>query len=110
MFPTDGSSNGNPPERCPRPQDSTLVNIKEEIKEEDDEDGVMEESESLKEHKDLYQDTMVESSSYRNPPERCPRPLYSRDSTQEGHTIPHHHQVDEEQSLIVSLGSVHYLH
>ncbi|XP_077346191.1 uncharacterized protein LOC143989797 isoform X1 [Lithobates pipiens] len=104
----DGSSNGNPPERCPRPlysRDSTQgghtiphhhqsgnlrdskVEVKEEIKEEDDEDGVMEES--LKEHKDLYQDTMVESSSYRNPPERCPRPLYSRDSTQEGHTIPH---------------------
>ncbi|XP_077341386.1 uncharacterized protein LOC143986851 [Lithobates pipiens] len=107
----DGSSNGNPPERCPRPlysRDSTQeghtiphhhqsgnlrdskVDIKEEIKEEDDEDGIMEES--LKEHKDLYQDTMVESSSYRNPPERCPRPLYSQDSTQEGHTIPHHHQ------------------
>ncbi|PIO24299.1 hypothetical protein AB205_0200900, partial [Aquarana catesbeiana] len=109
----DGSSNGNPPERCPRPlysRDSTQeghtiphhhqsgnlrdskVEVKEEIKEEDDEDGVMEESEFPKEHKDLYQDTMVESSSYRNPPERCPRPLYSRDSTQEGHTIPHHHQ------------------
>ncbi|XP_077345671.1 uncharacterized protein LOC143989421 isoform X3 [Lithobates pipiens] len=109
----DGSSNGNPPERCPRPLyswDSTQeghtiphhhqsgnlrdskVDIKEEIKEEDDKDGVMEESESPKEHKDLYQDTMVESSNYRNPPERCPRPLYSRDSTQEGHTIPHHHQ------------------
>ncbi|XP_077341418.1 uncharacterized protein LOC143986888 [Lithobates pipiens] len=109
----DGSSNGNPPERCPRPlcsRDSTQeghtiphhhqsgnlrdskVEIKEEIKEEDDEDGVMEESEFLKEHKDLYQDTMVESSSHRNPPERCPRPLYSRDSTQEDHTIPHHHQ------------------
>ncbi|XP_077345969.1 uncharacterized protein LOC143989620 isoform X4 [Lithobates pipiens] len=109
----DGSSNGNPPERCPRPlysRDSTQeghtiphhhqsgnlrdpkVEVKEEIKEEGDEDGVMEESESLKEHKDLYQDTMVESSSYRNPPERCPRPLYSRDSTQEDHTIPHHHQ------------------
>ncbi|XP_077322092.1 uncharacterized protein LOC143955848 isoform X2 [Lithobates pipiens] len=94
----------NPPERCPRPlysRDSTQeghtiphhhqsgnlrdpkVEIKEEIKEEDDEDGVMEE-----EHKDLYQDTMEESSRYRNPPERCPRPLYSRDSTQEGHTIP----------------------
>ncbi|XP_073467829.1 uncharacterized protein [Aquarana catesbeiana] len=106
----DGSSNGNPPERCPRPlysrdstqEDHTIphhhqsgnlrdskVEVKEEIKEEDDEDGVMEESEFLKEHKDLYQDTMVESSSYRNPPERCPRPLYSRDSTQEGHTIPH---------------------
>ncbi|XP_073467891.1 uncharacterized protein [Aquarana catesbeiana] len=107
----DGSSNGNPPERCPRPlysRDSTQeghtiphhhqsgnlrdskVEVKEEIKEEDDEDGVMEEF--LKEHKDLYQDIMVETSNYRNPPERCPRPLYSRDSTQEDHTIPHHHQ------------------
>ncbi|XP_073468194.1 uncharacterized protein [Aquarana catesbeiana] len=107
----DGSSNGNPPERCPHPlysrdstqEDHTIpqhhqsgnlreskIDVKEEIKEEDDEDGVMEEF--LKEHKDLYQDTMVESSSYRNPPERCPRPLYSRDSTQEGLTIPHHHQ------------------
>ncbi|XP_077322075.1 uncharacterized protein LOC143955831 [Lithobates pipiens] len=107
----DGSSNGNPPERCPRPplysRDSTQeghtiphhhqsgnlrdpkVEVKEEIKEED---GVTEESGFPKEHKDVYQDNMVESSSYRNPPERCPRPLYSRDSTQEGHTIPHHHQ------------------
>ncbi|XP_077345870.1 uncharacterized protein LOC143989565 [Lithobates pipiens] len=109
----DGSSNGNPPERCPRPlysRDSTQeghtiphhhqngnlrdskVEVKEEIKEEDDEDGVTKESDSLKEHKDLYQDTMVESSSYRNPPERCPHPLYSQDSTQEDHTIPQHHQ------------------
>ncbi|XP_073467439.1 uncharacterized protein [Aquarana catesbeiana] len=105
----DGSSNGNPPERCPHPlysrdstqeghtiphhhQNGNLRDSKVEVKEEDDEDKVMEESEFLKEHKDLYQDTMVESSSYRNPPERCPRPLYSRDSTQEGHTIPHHHQ------------------
>ncbi|PIO02074.1 hypothetical protein AB205_0145190, partial [Aquarana catesbeiana] len=68
------------------------VEVNEEIKEEDDEDGVMEESEFPKGHKDLYQDTMVESSIYRNPPERCPRPLYSRDSTQDDHTIPHHHQ------------------
>ncbi|XP_077321642.1 uncharacterized protein LOC143955475 [Lithobates pipiens] len=102
----DGSSNGNPPERCPRSlysRDSTQedltiphhhqsgnlrdpkVEVKEEIKEEeDDEDGVMDESMNLI---DLYQDTMVESSSYRNPPERCPRPLYSRDSPQEDHTI-----------------------
>ncbi|PIO09554.1 hypothetical protein AB205_0143250, partial [Aquarana catesbeiana] len=106
----EGSSNGNPPERCPRPlysrdstqEDHTIphhhqsgnlrdskVEVKEEIKEEDDEDGVMKESDSLKGHKDLYQDTMVESSSYRNPPKRCPRPLYSRDSSQEDHTIPH---------------------
>ncbi|PIO09553.1 hypothetical protein AB205_0143250, partial [Aquarana catesbeiana] len=90
----------NPPERCPRPlyswdstqEDHTIPHhhqVKEEIKEEDDEDGVMKESDSLKGHKDLYQDTMVESSSYRNPPKRCPRPLYSRDSSQEDHTIPH---------------------
>ncbi|XP_073467858.1 uncharacterized protein [Aquarana catesbeiana] len=91
----DGSSNGNPPERCPHPlysRDSTQeghtiphhhqignlrdskVEVKEEIKEEDDKDGVMEESEFLKEHKDLYQDTMVETS------------------TQEDHTIPHYYK------------------
>ncbi|CAI9543402.1 unnamed protein product [Staurois parvus] len=35
------------------------------------------------------------SDNYWNPPERCPRPLYSRDSTQEGHTIPHHHQGED---------------
>ncbi|PIO33992.1 hypothetical protein AB205_0101680, partial [Aquarana catesbeiana] len=70
------------------------VEVKEEIKV-DVEDGVMEKSESLKENKDLYQDTMVESSSYRNPPERCPHPLYSRDFTQEVHTIPHHYK-DED--------------
>ncbi|XP_077321867.1 uncharacterized protein LOC143955640 isoform X1 [Lithobates pipiens] len=115
----DGSSNGNPPERCPRPlysrdptqEDHTIphhhqsgnlrdpkVEVKEEIKEEDDEDGVMEQ-----EHKDLYQDTMVETFNYRNPPERCPSPLYSRDSTQEGHTIPHHHQSGnlEDYNIVV---------
>ncbi|XP_073467295.1 uncharacterized protein [Aquarana catesbeiana] len=112
----DGSSNGNPPERCPRPlyslvstqEDHTIphhhqsgnmrdfkVEVKEEIKEEEDEDGVMEKSESLKVHEHLYPDTMVETSSYINPPERCPRPLYSRDSTKEGHTIPHHHQGED---------------
>ncbi|PIO25582.1 hypothetical protein AB205_0131060, partial [Aquarana catesbeiana] len=112
VFPTDGSSNGNPPERCPHPlysRDSTQeghtiphhhqsgnlrdskVEVKEEIKEEDDEDGVMEESEYLKEHTDLSQDTMVESYNYRTPSERCPRPLYSRDSTQENHNYAHHH-------------------
>ncbi|XP_077341439.1 uncharacterized protein LOC143986905 [Lithobates pipiens] len=99
----DGSSNGNPPERCPRPlysRDSTQdghtiphhhqsgnlgddnIDVKEEYKEEDEEYGVMEEfSEG---HKDV-----MEPPNTRNPPERCPRPLYSRDSTQEDHTIPH---------------------
>ncbi|XP_073467806.1 uncharacterized protein [Aquarana catesbeiana] len=115
----DGSSNGNPPGRCPRPlysrdstqEDHTIphhhqsgdlrdskvevkgvvksgnlgddnIDVKEEYKEEDEEYGVMEEfSEG---HKD-----MMEPPNTRNPPERCPRPLYSRDSTQEDHTIPH---------------------
>ncbi|CAI9537818.1 unnamed protein product, partial [Staurois parvus] len=102
----DGSSHGNPPERCPRPlysRDSTQeghtiphhhqsgilgdenIDVKEEYKEEDEEYGVMEEfSEG---HKD-----MMEPPNTRNPPERCPHPLYSWDSTQEGHTIPHHYK------------------
>ncbi|PIO25961.1 hypothetical protein AB205_0211910, partial [Aquarana catesbeiana] len=55
------------------------IDVKEECKEED---GAMEEfSEG---HKD-----MMEPPNTRNPPERCPHPLYSWDSTQEGHTIPH---------------------
>ncbi|PIO11366.1 hypothetical protein AB205_0034540, partial [Aquarana catesbeiana] len=58
------------------------IDVKNEYKEEDEEYGVMEEfSEG---HKD-----MMEPPNIRNPPERCPRPLYSRDSTQEDHTIPH---------------------
>ncbi|PIO25164.1 hypothetical protein AB205_0011780, partial [Aquarana catesbeiana] len=108
-----GSSNGNPPERCPRPlysRDSTQeghtiphhhqsgnlgddnIVVKEEYKEEDEEYEVMEEfSEG---HNSQYKDTLLELSNNRNPPERCPRPLYSWDSTQEGHTIPHHHQCE----------------
>ncbi|XP_018429294.1 PREDICTED: oocyte zinc finger protein XlCOF8.4-like, partial [Nanorana parkeri] len=73
--------------------------MKEEYKEEDEEYGVMKElSEG---HKDLYKNIMEESSSYRNPPERCPRPLYSRDSTQEDHAIPHHDQGEDLMKMKV---------
>ncbi|PIO13051.1 hypothetical protein AB205_0003910, partial [Aquarana catesbeiana] len=40
-------------------------------------------------------------SSNGNPPERCPRLLYSRDSIQEDHTIPHHHQGEELKDIKV---------
>ncbi|PIO24409.1 hypothetical protein AB205_0194420, partial [Aquarana catesbeiana] len=44
--------------------------------------------EYLEGHMDLSKDvTPPDGSSNGNPPERCPRPLYSRDSTQEDHTI-----------------------
>ncbi|XP_073450737.1 uncharacterized protein [Aquarana catesbeiana] len=48
---------------------------------------------------DLYKDIIVEPLSYKNPPERCPRHFYSWDSTQEGHTIPHHHQCEEDMDI-----------
>ncbi|CAI9532332.1 unnamed protein product, partial [Staurois parvus] len=41
-----------------------------------------------------------DGSSNGNPPERCPHPLYSRDSTQEHQEIP---QEDEEENCILSI-------
>ncbi|PIO27708.1 hypothetical protein AB205_0185130, partial [Aquarana catesbeiana] len=76
------------------------VIVKEEIDDEVDENDVTEVfSEGCKDlDKDVMMDnqpplTSPDGSSNGNPPERCPRPLYSRDSTLEDHTIPHHPQV-----------------
>ncbi|XP_077322676.1 uncharacterized protein LOC143956335 [Lithobates pipiens] len=65
-------------------------------KEENGEVGVME---TFSGNKDPLKDIVMEPFSDTIPPERCPRPLYSRDSTQEDHTIPHHHQGEEQINI-----------
>ncbi|KAM5138925.1 uncharacterized protein ACMZJ9_016385 isoform 3-T3 [Mantella aurantiaca] len=103
----DGSSNRNPPERCPRPlysRDSTQEH--QEIPQEDQVDGSNNRNtpercprplyswDSTQEHQEILQEDQDDGSSNRNPPERCPRPLYSRDSKQEHQEIPQEDQVD----------------
>ncbi|XP_075034534.1 uncharacterized protein LOC142095488 [Mixophyes fleayi] len=102
---TDGSSNLNTPERCPRPlysldcsdnhiitqdyQGDNLADIKaEDIKGE-------EETYVRGDQQEFPTDISTVGSSNRNTPERCPRPLYSQDCTKENHSIPQECQFDD---------------
>ncbi|XP_069819487.1 oocyte zinc finger protein XlCOF22-like [Dendropsophus ebraccatus] len=91
----DEGSDRNPPERCPRPlysqdcaqgdvpgtpQDEDLIDIKVEVMDDGEEDM------------DVKADQQYGGSD-RNPPERCPRPLYSQDCPEGNHNI----KVEDEE-------------
>ncbi|PIO23875.1 hypothetical protein AB205_0048690, partial [Aquarana catesbeiana] len=105
----------NPPERRPHPlysRDSTQeghtiplhhqsgnlwdnnIAVKEEYKEEDEEYGAM------KEFSEGHMDVTMESPNNRNLPERCPRSLYSRGSTQEDHNYARLYQGEVEETYV----------
>ncbi|XP_056407596.1 zinc finger protein 585B-like [Hyla sarda] len=88
----DGVMDRNPPERCPRPlysQDCPEGNVLENQKGEDLIDLKVEVKDEAEEETDFIADQQYGVMD-RNPPERCPRPLYSQDCP-EGN-VPEKHQ------------------
>ncbi|XP_073412819.1 uncharacterized protein [Dendrobates tinctorius] len=96
LTPRDGSRGRNPPERCPRPlysQDCPEENhtIPEDHQGEDLIDIKVEVIHGAQEATAIWTDQQ-DGSRRRNPPERCPRPLYPHDCPEENHSIPEDHQ------------------
>ncbi|XP_063819031.1 oocyte zinc finger protein XlCOF8.4-like isoform X2 [Pseudophryne corroboree] len=68
-----------------------------------------EEGNYIEEHKDLYKDlienhqplTPLDGPSNRDSPERCPRPLYSQDCTEENHRTPQEDQGEDRTDVKV---------
>ncbi|XP_077323408.1 uncharacterized protein LOC143957130 [Lithobates pipiens] len=104
----DGSSNRNPPERCPRPlysRDSTQEH--QEIPQEDQDEGpTVLKDEDNEEHpyvmddgpcklEEIPPEIGTDASSNRNTTERFLRPLYSQDSTQKDHRISDQYQHED---------------
>ncbi|XP_075070662.1 uncharacterized protein LOC142159810 isoform X1 [Mixophyes fleayi] len=99
---TNGSSSRNTPERCPRPlysQDCTEENHS--IPQEYQSDNLSDKIEVIEGEEEMYvrgdqqckeeefpTDFSTDGSSNRTSPERCPRPLYLQESTEENHRVP----------------------
>ncbi|XP_077136693.1 uncharacterized protein LOC143793528 [Ranitomeya variabilis] len=99
LTPRDGSRRRNPPERCPRPlypQDcpEESDNIPEDHQGEDLIDIQVEVIHGAQEVIAIWADQQ-DGSRRRNPPERCPRPLYPQDCPEENHNIPEDHQEED---------------
>ncbi|XP_068112883.1 gastrula zinc finger protein XlCGF57.1-like isoform X2 [Hyperolius riggenbachi] len=76
-------------------QNNVSIAGKEEVKEEEGADSVMEEAELSGEHNDLCSNFKTELSIHTNPPESSTGPLYPQDCPQEDHSYMLQYQAEE---------------
>ncbi|XP_075071079.1 uncharacterized protein LOC142160075 isoform X1 [Mixophyes fleayi] len=108
---TDGSSNRNTPERCPKAcieenhsvpqmyQGEDLTNIKVEDIEGEEETYVRGDQQCKEE--EIPTDISTDGSSNRNCPQRCSSPLYSQDYTEKNHSIQQEYQGEDLTNIKV---------